>query len=333
MVEAAKGNGEWSELNPSLRNKFSEHAITFYRSLLQEQSADASLQYETAVGYRSLGSLYIARKDYQQAEALLRKSIGILARLCDEHPATFSYRNQLGWSHYELFAALRSQGSGEAPAVLEKAIALYQQFLREDPNVRDYVAPLGLCYERLLCLKRSQGKPVGDLLDMLISARREWVRLSPNELKATVTLARTLAFNSEGDRQKLEEAVKVAQKSVELAPLDSLSWNTLGVTNYCAGNHRDAVRALLKSSEFNNDRPSNFLYLAMAEWQLGNHDAAREWHQKAIKRLERRPQIKAGELYDLRAESEELLGILEPANPAARTSTKKANDRSLTSDQ
>jgi len=328
LVSAATGTGVWSQLPPSLRDKFTKPVVAFYGGLLQENSSDPSLQYETAVGYIGLSTLHNSRQEFQQAETLLRQSITILDRLCMEYPDTFYYRNQLAWSHFALFSTLKSKGSSEAPAVLEKAIALYEQFLRDDPNVRDYVAPLGQCYAELFALKSSQGKPDDGLLAKLLTSRREWVRLSPNEPKAIITLARTLAFYPESDRQKLEEAVKWAQKLVKLAPRDSVSWSTLGVVHYCAGNHRDAVRALVKSSKLNKDRPSNFLYLAMAEWRLGNPDAAREWYAKASNWMEQRPQVLDGDLLTIRADAEELLGISEPASTADTTTEKNLNEES-----
>jgi tetratricopeptide (TPR) repeat protein len=53
--------------------------------------------------------------------------------------------------------------------------------------------------------------------------------------------------------------------------------------------------------------PGQWLYLAMAHWQLGEKDQARQWYDRAAGRLERRPSD--AELLRVQGEAAEVLGI------------------------
>ena len=79
------------------------------------------------------------------------------------------------------------------------------------------------------------------------------------------------------------EALKLAQKAVELEPDEGAYWNTLGVAHYRAKNWKLAVDALKKSVELVPSDLESFdtFFLAMAEWQLGNKDDARKWYSQA----------------------------------------------------
>jgi hypothetical protein len=63
--------------------------------------------------------------------------------------------------------------------------------------------------------------------------------------------------------------------------------------------------------------PADWFFLAMAEWQLGNQSAAREWYKKAVEWLAAKPAVNS-ELTRFRAEAGELLGI-EPSATNAKS--------------
>ena len=511
VADAAKGLGEWSELTPSLRKKFAEQAFGFYQSMLQEESSDPSLQYETAIGYRSIAALHYANKELQQSETLTNQSIVILERLNNEFPNTHVYQWQLGWSYYSLgLTQFRMNKSAEADAALEKAIFLYKVVILrkpddeqlvelfkigisldkqrrsrgdfshawieelvsiykdavsrapesafahaylgyaldeanrrgeaivelrkatrlnpKEPYFRNYfgcvLAATGLIDEAIAefreairlnpkaeVFRNNLGRALTTvgLLDEAIAEFREAIRLSPNYPSHHQNLGASLAaqglrddaivacreavrlkpadaaFNynyanrlhdagllkeATGEYQKAistwhenirvrpydfdtlnrladmlancrdtklrdpVKAVELAKEAVERSPLEGNKWNTLGAALLRSENYPAAVEALQKSCELHGDEPSNYFFLAMANWQLGNRDAARDWHAKAVKWLERRPQIIAGELYYLRAEAENLLGISKPASKqAGATIEKHQTDRSVTSDR
>src|SRR5262249_37928176 len=70
-------------------------------------------------------------------------------------------------------------------------------------------------------------------------------------------------------------AVPLAQRAAQLQEQVGNTWNTLGVAHYRAGNWKAAIEALDKSRAFRQGGDAfDFLFLAMACWQLGQKDEA-----------------------------------------------------------
>jgi uncharacterized protein HemY len=110
--------------------------------------------------------------------------------------------------------------------------------------------------------------------------------------------------------------VKLAEASVRQAPRDGNLWNTLGVARYRAGDWKGALEALGQSMRLQQGGgASDWLFLAMAHWQLGQKDEARTWYDRAVQGMAKSdPQDE--ELRRFRAEAEELLGIQsQPQQP------------------
>src|SRR5262249_23307042 len=78
-------------------------------------------------------------------------------------------------------------------------------------------------------------------------------------------------------------AVELARKAVELNPQRGEYFNTLGVAQYRAGDWRATVDDLTKAEALAPEKYLGFnaFFLAMAHWQLGEQDKAREWYNRA----------------------------------------------------
>jgi tetratricopeptide (TPR) repeat protein len=98
-------------------------------------------------------------------------------------------------------------------------------------------------------------------------------------------------------------------KAVELEPKQGISWNTLGVALYRAGDWKAAIEALNKSMELRNGGDSSdWFFLALAHWQLGKQEEARKWYEKAVEWMEKN-QPEDQELRRFRNEAEDALGM------------------------
>ena len=120
--------------------------------------------------------------------------------------------------------------------------------------------------------------------------------------------------------QTVAQALTWSQRAVELAPEAAHAWNTLGVGYFRAANWEEAIVTLAKSEELASDQhlAFNAFFLAMAHWQLGHKDEARQWYDNAVEWMEaNRPNDE--ELLRFRAEAEELLGV----EPHAKTPSRK----------
>jgi serine/threonine protein kinase/tetratricopeptide (TPR) repeat protein len=102
-------------------------------------------------------------------------------------------------------------------------------------------------------------------------------------------------------------AVAHAQRAVELVPENAGYFNTLGVAQYRAGDWPAAIAALDESCRRNKGGLAHdHFFLAMAHWQLGHAEEARQWLDRGIAWMEARsPQHE--ESLRFRAEAERLL--------------------------
>ena len=123
-----------TRMPPPLRDEFAVQAQRFYESLLQEGSHDSGVRFETAVGYRGLGSLRAASAEPVEAEEFFRRSIAILGELAGEFPANPRYRHQLAFSHFKLGRwLLGAERMKEAEASLRTSVQLFEQ-LKNEPS-------------------------------------------------------------------------------------------------------------------------------------------------------------------------------------------------------
>jgi tetratricopeptide (TPR) repeat protein len=107
-----------------------------------------------------------------------------------------------------------------------------------------------------------------------------------------------------------KRAVELAKDAVELAPQFASSWQVLGWARYRTGAWKESIAALEKSIELRADGGDSFqwLFLAMAHWQVGNKEQARKWYGRAVEWADKNQPANA-QLLRFRAEAAELLGL------------------------
>jgi serine/threonine protein kinase/Tfp pilus assembly protein PilF len=158
VTKAALGVEEFSSLPLPVRKRFAEETAKFNESLMQQDLRDPDLQYEAAVGHRSMGTLQNTFGDRQKAEQLLRRSVQMLDRLASEHPTVTKYRHHLAWSCYNLGSTLnKMKRADEAKSSLEKSASLYETLLKGEPASRNYRNEIISCYRALSALYADSG--------------------------------------------------------------------------------------------------------------------------------------------------------------------------------
>jgi tetratricopeptide (TPR) repeat protein len=121
-------------------------------------------------------------------------------------------------------------------------------------------------------------------VDEALVLNEELFQLSPDDPDAINTIAWQIASSPDLDGKfpYAKQAVTWARRATELEPDKSAYQNALRVALYRAGRWQDACEALLKSIELGNDGPYNWLFLAMANWQLDQKDKAQQWYDKSL---------------------------------------------------
>jgi serine/threonine protein kinase len=144
---------------------------------------------------------------------------------------------------------------------------------------------------------------------------RAALKLDRNHVGTLNNLAWLLATCPDERFRDPTEAVELAQRAAQPTQQAGYLWNTLGVAQYRAADGTAAVTALEKSmalfagrDEWARSESFNTFFLAMACWQLGRDQEARQWYDRAVRWMEKyQPQDE--ELRRFRTEAAALLGI------------------------
>jgi eukaryotic-like serine/threonine-protein kinase len=382
LTKAAAGEGQWSQLPPGLRKVFSNETTLYYQSLIQQESTDPAVRFETAVAYRSLGGLHSSAGEFETAQKYYRQAIEILDALRKDAPTNFDYQNQLGYTSYAMGSMLKATTRpAEAVKAFEKAIDLYQDLVVAEPSNTEFMSRLWSsysamqlihpaqrasadwrrtrertltayekllelrpkkpdiycefgsifcdvvldfekgsdCYRRAIELDPKHATAHQNLAAALFAlnrnqegfaAMRKALELDPKNPFPHYTLAWFLATCPDVKLRDAHEAVVLAEKAFKLNPRDQRHPIILGAAYYRAGDWNAAIAAL--SDNRIHMRPVgdaiDWLFMAMANWQLGKRDVALGWYTKAAESIEQK-ELDDAELLRLRSEAAELLGI------------------------
>jgi tetratricopeptide (TPR) repeat protein len=179
---------------------------------------------------------------------------------------------------------------------------------------------LGSLYERLGLLCHESGR-VHDATDAFRLAEASYERASaanPDVYWLLFLYARFLTNCPATQFRNRERAVVLTKHGLKWSPESRWGWQTLGEAEYRSGHWPAAIEALVNASKSGtNDDPSLALFLAMAQWQLGDKTEARRLYAQAVGWLEKKPS-RDERLTRLRAEAAALLGQPEPKAPAPK---------------
>jgi tetratricopeptide (TPR) repeat protein/serine/threonine protein kinase len=288
-----------------------DEAIACYRKAIELEPKHASAHY-------SLGVALAGEKKPDQAMASYKKAIELDPKLALAHnglgnalhdqgkpaEAIACYRRAIdidpkcALAHYNLGLSLHDQGKlAEAIACFQKAIDIDPRFAQAHNNLGGILTMKGQFDAAIACFRKAIE------LDPKHAPAHENLALALNNL------AWGLASNPDAKPHDPGKAVGLAEEAVRLAPRAGPFWNTLGVAHYRAGRWKEALASLEKAVELGRGGDaSDWFFLAMAQWQLGRKDDARQWYEKAVQWMDRNAQGNE-ELRRFRSEAEELLEI------------------------
>jgi tetratricopeptide (TPR) repeat protein len=271
-------------LGNALRGKGQvDEAIVCYRRAIDLDPKDAD-------AHSSLGVVLCdGLKDYTKAEEAFRKAIKLDPANAAVHfnlgnalrgkgqvdEAIACYRTaidlnpNLAVAHKILGVALHSQKK------LDAAIAAYRRAIERSPNPK-FTAD---AYLRIGTALDEQGS-----LHEAFACIRKAVELDPKHAFAHYYLARLLTTCREEKLRDAPRGLEAAWKTVELAPQSGLAWTVLGMAHYRLGEWKAGIKALEKACALYDPKggdAAQWFFLAMAHWQNGERDEAREWYARA----------------------------------------------------
>lgn len=265
----------------------------------QKKLDEAIASYRTAIDFdpkyvaahHNLGTALMDKKKLDEAIDSFRMAIKLEPKVAVIH-------DMLG-------KALTSQNK------LDDAIAAHRTAIALDPE-------FAIAYHGLGNALMRQGK-----LDDAIAAFRTAIKLDPKLANAIANALGkkcwNLANNIDPKLRDPKRAVELGKEAVELAPLSGLAWQVLGWAEYRAGNWKASIEALEKSCKLQEGGTGDsyqWLFLAMAHWQLDHKDEARKWYDKVI---ESDGAVSPNDLRGARAEAAKLLKIKDQPKPVPKS--------------
>ena len=281
--------------------KVVQRNLALRQKLVDDFPAEPEARHYLADAYHDLASLHMSAGKFQGAVQALRQELPLRQKLTAEFPSVRRYQEQWARCNYNLGHALKANGA------LEEAITALKEAIHFKPDEAGFHINLGA----LLC----DGKHD---YEGAIAAFQEAIRLKPDKpdlAQALNAYAWLLATCPQSGLRNPTQAGELAKKATELAPKVGGYWNTLGVAQYRLGNWRAATTALERSMVLQKGGDAcDWLFLAMAHWQLGQKEDAHKWYDQAVSWMDKNKNPNE-ELSRFRAEARALFKLQGPEAP------------------
>jgi tetratricopeptide (TPR) repeat protein len=280
--------------------KLNEETLTLLKAKLGPDHPDtlASMN-NLAISYADAGRHAEALKLREETLALRKAKFGY------DHPDTLVSMHNLAISFHDLGRHEEALKLREDTLTLRKARLGpdHPETLRSMHNLANSYHALGR-HEEALKLREAT----------LPLRKAKLGPEHPDTLWSMNDLAWSLATLPDAELRDAQRALELASKAVEAAPANADFRGTLGAARYRAGDWKGAIADLGKAISLrksdNAINANEGYFLAMAHWQLGEKEKAREWFDKATAGMDKSKREDA-ELKRFRAEAAELLGIAE----------------------
>jgi serine/threonine protein kinase len=248
--------------------------------------------------------------DKELREKIIERGLNFFHRFIDENNPDPSVRFQSSRAYEHIAAVYCSlYKTDQYRAAAEKAFALLEPLVAEFPERDDYRQIL--IHQRFVMGLRykSLGHPQ--------EAREQYLRViqlcrQTADLEVSALTRNNCGFYlvdcPDETLRDPDLAVAFAEKAVAADPEKFEYWNTLGCAYYRKGEWSKALSALEKSVKLSGGgNACDWFFLAMVCQRLGDGERARDWRDKAVRKLEA-IKAKPEDLLRYRAEADALLG-------------------------
>jgi tetratricopeptide (TPR) repeat protein/tRNA A-37 threonylcarbamoyl transferase component Bud32 len=242
----------------------------------------------------------------RDADKALQQAITGAEAMCVEFPTYAWALARLAFLYNHLGKKHQTDGRfPEAEAAYRRALDVSEKSARALPHTELRCRLADSCfYLGLFLLTRERYEEANRVFGKLFE---------PELIRADICnyVAWRLATDADPQLRPPEITKEFARKAVELAPEDGNVWKTLGVVQFRAGHWKESINALQKSNNLcKGGDSSNWFFLAMAEWHLGDKDEARKCYDQGVQWMGKN-QPEDEELPRFRAEAAELMRVEE----------------------
>jgi tetratricopeptide (TPR) repeat protein len=249
-----------------------------------------------ALSYDALGRRQEAAKLWVEMLAITRDQRG------SEHPQTQAAMNNLGICYHALGRFADAVKLQEELVLLRKA-----KPGPDHPDTLGSMFELGRSYAALG--RTAEGLKLAEEALAKLTTKRG--PTNPETLLTMSGIAWILATAPDVKLRDPARAVQLAKSAAEGQPQVANYWGVYGTALYRTGDWNAAAVNLNKAINLRTPTDSanadNGFFLALAYWQLGEKEKAREWYDKGVQWMQK-DRADDIELKRFRAESAELLG-------------------------
>lgn len=260
MTNMASFYSQASRPDEALRLR--EEVLQLDQKVLGQQHPNTLLAMQNlATSYFEIGRRDEALQMREEVRTLCRNGLG------EQHPATLNAMENLATSYFE------TERRDEALKMQEEVLKVRKETIGPKHSDTQYAMN-----------KLAKFFYDSSHNEQAIALYEEIAELEPKSTVILNRLAWPMVFvpNQQGDFPLAEQATLWARQACKLAPDDGNLRNTLGVALYRTQQWQETIEVLQQAIRSGFDTPHNWLFIAMAHWQLDDKFQAKEWYDKSL---------------------------------------------------
>jgi tetratricopeptide (TPR) repeat protein len=275
LLETGRSSGAEIELR---------EALQIYQKLLDGGHMKGYVERYMARNLVTLGRVLAVSGQPHEAEQTHLKAVRLLEQSVKEFPNSAHSRADLASALATLADLLKDLGRGQEAEILRRRVIREYEKLKVDfSGDLQHERSLVPSYLQLARLLWELGRAT-EAAEM----RRKALEVAAEDPAVNNDLAWFLATNPEPFMRDLALAVRLAKKAVDVHSQNADYRNTLGVAHYRNGDFKATIAELETAMNLRAGGNSfDWLFLAMAHWQLGDYEKARSYFNRAAQWMDK----------------------------------------------
>jgi len=323
LSEVMRTSGKPLEAEP-----FCREAVVISDSLVRDYPDLPENRGALSDQLNNLGGLLNSVGKKSEADAYYRLAIQTVEPLVTAHPEIPSYFIRFlecATARGEILTALGQKSDAET--VLRRALDLSNRLgprASKAPSFSEVSLRFRVAFGEFMKRERRDVEArdiFQQALDRAEAAVRENPQSAPGrELLAWVAgrLSKLLSTSADPIVRDVDKSIKLATRGLDLLPESGDVWNVVGEAHFRAHHWDEAIGAFKKAGELRRDQNvTGWYHLAMAYWQKGDKEQARQWCTKAAAWMEKN-QAKNDDFVRLRDEAAAMLGVTDHPAPTGK---------------